>query len=190
MTASVAPSAPVLGTTLRRLYFIRFAFAVLWAIALLTTASSTGVALTVLLVLYPLVDATAVLWQLRAEDASASPRIPEWINVATSVAAAVGLGIASTVSIGAALAVWGVWAVISGIMQLVTALLRRRTGGQIPLVISGGISIFAGVGFLLQGLQGAANMSSVGGYAILGGVFFLISAIRLSIVLRKTQKTA
>ncbi|GAA4173815.1 hypothetical protein [Gryllotalpicola koreensis] len=185
MTDTAAPSTPTLGTALRRLYFTRFAFAIVWALVLFATSSLTGPVLTVLLVLYPLVDAAAVAWQLRAEGSSASPRIAEWINVVTSVAAAIALGIASASSIGAVLAVWGIWAVVSGAMQLVTALLRRRAGGQVPLVISGAISVLAGFSFALQGLRGATSATSVGGYAILGGIFFLISAIRLSILLRR-----
>ncbi|NYG58663.1 hypothetical protein BJ980_001586 [Nocardioides daedukensis] len=53
--------------------------------------------------------------------------------------------------------------------------------------LSGGISVLAGGAFLGQGLQDADNIAGVGGYAILGGIFFLTSAIRLSVVLRTTS---
>jgi hypothetical protein len=43
----------------------------------------------------------------------------------------------------------------------------------------------AGLGFLFQGLQGGTGAAGVGGYAILGGIFFLVAAIRLTIVLRR-----
>ncbi|WP_146605681.1 hypothetical protein [Micromonospora craterilacus] len=88
-------------------------------------------------------------------------------------------------SITAALGVWGAWAVGSGIPQLIAAVRQRRSGGQVPQILSGGISVLAGAGFLAQAFQGAGNIAGVGGYATLGGIFFLISAIRLSILLRK-----
>ena len=190
MTTAETTSSSTFSKALRRLYFIRFAFAVIWAGILLATSSMAGPLLTVLLIVYPLFDAAAVFWQLRAESESQRSKLAEWINVAVSVLMAVVLGVASTVSIAAALTVWGVWAVGSGIPQLITALRNRGSGGQIPQMLSGGISVLAGGGFLTQGLQGAGNIAGVGGYATLGAVFFLISAIRLSIVLRKTASSS
>lgn len=185
-TTTSPTSSLVFGKALRRLYFIRFAFAVVWAGILLATSSTVGPLLTVLLIVYPLFDAGAVLWQLRAESESQRSKLAEWINVVVSILVAIALGVASTVSIAAALTVWGVWAIGSGIPQLITALRNRRAGGQVPQMLSGGISVLAGGGFFTQGLQGAGDIAGVGGYATLGAVFFLISAIRLSIVLRKT----
>ena len=52
-------------------------------------------------------------------------------------------------------------------------------------MLSGGISLFAGGAFVAQGLQGSGMIMGVAGYALLGAIFFLVSAIRLSIVLRK-----
>ncbi len=183
--SEITASPRSLGSALRRLYFIRFAFALVWAGVLIATAAAPGPLLTVLLVIYPLVDAAAVGWQLRVEGSGASPRVAETLNIVLSVVAAIGLGIASTSSVSAVLAVWGVWAILSGVTQLVTAALRRRAGGQVPLIVSGAISVLAGASFLVSGLQGGSGAVGIGGYAVLGGVFFLIAAIRLSIVLRK-----
>ncbi|GGI38267.1 hypothetical protein GCM10010988_18140 [Cnuibacter physcomitrellae] len=170
---------------MRRLYVVRFGFAIVWAAVLIVTAPLGAPLLSALLVLYPLVDAGSVLWQLRTVDAASGPRIPEWINVVVSVLVAIALGWTSVISVAAALAVWGTWAILSGATQLITAVLRRRAGGQVALIVSGGISVFAGTAFLIQGLQGATTIVGVGGYAILGGIFFLIAAIRLSVLLRK-----
>lgn len=171
---------------LRRLYLTRFVFAVVWAGLVFATAATSGPPLTVLLVIYPLFDAGAVAWQMRAEKESQRSHASAWINVIVSVAVAVALGVASRIAISAALAVWGVWAIGSGIAQLVTAIRNRRSGGQVAQMLSGGISVFAGAGFLTQGLQGTESISGTSGYAVLGGIFFLISAIRLGTVLRKT----
>lgn len=172
-----------LGRALRRLYLVRAAFAVVWAVVLIATATSVGPLLTVLLVVYPLFDAAAVLWQLRANPDADASRVSEWVSVVVSVAVALALAVASTASIGAVLVVWGVWAVVAGIPQLVTAIRNRRSGGQVAQMLSGGLSVLVGGGILVQGLQGSEMIAAVGGYAIGGAVFFLASAIRLGILL-------
>lgn len=184
MTISEAETAPSYGGVLRRLYFIRFAFAIIWAGLVFATATTGGATLTVLLVIYPLFDAGAVLWQLRADpDADRSKR-SEWVNVVVSVIVAIALGISSSIAVSAALAVWGAWAIGSGIPQLITAIRNRRSGGQVAQMLSGGISVLAGASFLFQGLRGAGAITGVAGYATLGGIFFLVSAVRLSLKLR------
>lgn len=180
----VAPSV-AFGHALRRLYFVRFGFALIWAAALFATASTSGPFLTGLLVVYPLFDAAGVLWQLRSNASPEQPRTAERVNVVVSIAVAVALGVASTMSIAAALVVWGAWAIGAGIPQLIAALRNRRAGGQVPQILSGGLSVLAGASFLSQGLKGTDDIAGVGGYAALGGVFFLVSAIRLTLVLRR-----
>lgn len=183
MTFSDTVADQTFRRALRRLYLVRFVFAVVWAALLFAVSTSPGPILTVLLVLYPLFDAGAVLWQLRA-DPRPGARASEWVNVVVSVAVAIALGIASTVSPAAVLVVWGVWAIAAGAPQLITAVRNRRSGGQVPQMLSGGISVVAGAGFLAQGLQGSDLLAGPAGYAIVGGVFFLISAIRLGLLLR------
>ena len=190
MTTSSPVSTRTYAHALRRLYVVRFLFAIVWVgIMFGTVATSTepNVFLTVLLIVYPLFDAGAVLWQLRADPDTNRSKISEWIGVVVSVIVAIALGVASSISIAAALSVWGVWAIVAGIPQLVTAIRNRKSGGQVAQMLSGGISVFAGAGFLSQGLQGEGAMVGAAGYAGLGAVFFLVSAIRLSITLRKDR---
>lgn len=182
--ASTSPrgslSAAPLARTLRPLYFTRFGFAVAWALVLALVSPSTGAALAVLLVLYPLVDAASVLVELRASGSSSRSQATKAANIVVSVAAAIALGWASLDSVAAVLSVWGVWAVLAGATQLLTAVGRRRLGGQKPQIFSGGLSVVVGFAFLAQGLQGATSATSVAGYAAFGGVLFLVSAIRLT----------
>jgi len=178
------PRSQLFARTLRRLYLARFAFAVVWAGLLFTTADTTGPGLTTLLVVYPLFDAAAVAWQLRAQAGSRGRATAARVNVAVSLAVAVALGVASTVSLDAALVVWGLWAIGAGVPQLVTAIRNREAGGQVAQMLSGGISVVAGAAFVGQGLSGADSLAGAGGYAVVGGVFFLISALRLGTVLR------
>lgn len=182
MTSTETTNPSTFSEALRRLYLIRFAFAVVWAGLLFLAVGTTGPLLTILLISYPLFDAAAVLWQIRARSDARQSNVTAWVNVVVSVLVAIALGAASTVSIAAALTVWGVWAIGSGIPQLSTAIRNRPAGGQLPQMLSGGISVLAGGAFLGQGLQGGDNIAGVGGYATLGAVFFLVSAVRLGVV--------
>jgi len=167
---------PSLGgaATLRRLYFVRFGFAVVWAGLLALTASDLGVAAGVLLVLYPLFDVAAAVVDARA---SRSQELV-WNIVISSVAAA-GLVFAATSGIPAVLRVWGAWAVLAGVVQLIVARHRRRLGGQWPMILSGALSTVIGAVLFAMASQDDPSLATLAGYAALGGVFFLISAIRL-----------
>jgi uncharacterized membrane protein HdeD (DUF308 family) len=184
-TSTDAPATAGFGGRLLRLYLARFVFAVLWAGLLFLVAPMGGLLLTALLVIYPLFDAAAVGWQLRSPRREPGSRTAEQINVAVSVIVAIALGVTVTFSAAAALAVWGLWAIGSGLPQLIAAIRNRRSGGQVPQMLSGGISVLAGSAFFSQALAGSEAIGGVGGYAILGGVFFLLSAIRLALLLRK-----
>jgi hypothetical protein len=50
------------------------------------------------------------------------------------------------------------------------------------MIISGAISMVAGATFIVQAAQPNASLTTLAGYAVLGGVFFLVSAIRLGAV--------
>lgn len=188
MTTSAPTTSLSYARALRSLYVVRFAFAIVWVgvlFATSATATEPNPLLTALLIAYPLFDAGAVLWQLRADPDRSRTKAAEWTGVIVSLVIAVALGIASSISLSAALAVWGVWAIIAGAPQLITAIRNRRNGGQVAQMLSGGISLFAGAGFLFQGLQGGGMIAGVAGYAGVGAVFFLISAIVLSIRLKR-----
>ena len=192
MTAptTTTPATTGFSRALRRLYVIRVVFALIWAGLVVATGGTAGPLLTALLIVYPLFDAGAVLWQLRTAPQADRSRASEGVNVVVSVAVAIALGVASTFSLSAALAVWGAWAIGSGLPQLISAIRNRRAGGQVPQMLSGGISLFAGSAFLIQGLQGAETIVGTAGYATLGAIFFLVSAIRLSVLLRRGTRRA
>jgi uncharacterized membrane protein HdeD (DUF308 family) len=180
MTTGTA-TAPALSTTasaLRRLYFVRFGFAILWALAMFTTAKHVGPFAATLLVTYPLFDAAAAVIDLRASRVNGSPALL-YLNVTVSLLAAVGLAFADASGIPAVLRVWGVWAVVAGLIQLIVGVTRRAMGGQWPMIVSGGISVLAGGSFIATASANNPALTNAIGYAIPGAVFFLISAIRL-----------
>ncbi|MDN3356233.1 hypothetical protein [Actinomadura sp. DC4] len=178
-TATTAARATTgVAPTLRRLYFVRFGFALVWAVLLFLTGSSIGPLSAALLVLYPVFDVAAAVVDARSSrvDGSAAGL---YVNIAISAVAAVGLAVALTSGIPAVLRVWGIWAVLAGIVQLVVASRRRRLGGQWAMIASGGISVLAGASFFVMASRDGASLSNVAGYALLGGIFFLVSALRL-----------
>ncbi|WP_028922280.1 DUF308 domain-containing protein [Pseudonocardia acaciae] len=177
MTTTTAPTGTGVAPILRRLYVVRFGFALAWAVLLFATASSIGPASAALLVLYPAFDVAAAVVDARSSRAGGSAA-GLYVNIVISALAAVALAVALTSGIPAVLRVWGVWAVLAGIVQLVVAVRRRRLGGQWAMIASGSISVLAGASFVLMAAT-AASLTNVAGYALFGGVFFLVSALRL-----------
>ncbi|MEV5712732.1 hypothetical protein AB0L41_02480 [Amycolatopsis mediterranei] len=177
MTTTTAPAAGV-APTLRRLYFVRFAFALVWAGLLFATASSLGPISVALLVLYPLFDVVAAVLDARSAR-TGKPIAALYVNVAISLLAAAGLGFAASSGIPGVLRVWGSWAIVAGLVQLVVGVTRRGLGGQWPMILSGAISVLAGASFIFQATKDGASLTALAGYATLGGVFFLVSALRL-----------
>jgi uncharacterized membrane protein HdeD (DUF308 family) len=85
----------------------------------------------------------------------------------------------ATADAGTTLAAFGVWAVVSGAMQLGTAAMRRRAGGrELPMIASGAISITAGASFVAGASQDVAPLTNLAGYAAFGAVFFLVWGAR------------
>lgn len=182
MTSTSSLSA---APALSRLYAARFAFALVWAILVLVAASEINPFIGVLLVLYPVYDLVAVAADARVSGPGTS-RPALVVNVVLSAATAVGLAVAATSGIPAVLRVFGAWAVAAGLAQLVVALRRRAVGGQLPMVISGAISVLAGGSFVAMASGDDPSLSAIGGYALLGGLFFLGS----SVLLRRRARTA
>jgi hypothetical protein len=176
---TISPSRPVgVAPALRRLYFARFGFALVWAALLVAVGAELGPVAVTLLVLYPVFDVAAAVVDARSSGGAGSPRAL-YANIAVSSLAAIGLAVAAASGVPAVLRVWGVWAIVAGIIQLIVAAGRRVWGGQWPMILSGGISTLAGTAFILMAAGADAKPSAVAGYAVVGGIFFLVSALRL-----------
>ncbi|WP_235746553.1 hypothetical protein [Nocardia coffeae] len=172
--------------TLRNLYYVRFGFAIVWAVLMMTVAKTISPGTIALLVIYPLFDVAAAVVDFRSSG-STRAKTPLYINMGLSLLATIGLAVAVSSGIPNVLRVWGIWAITAGIVQLAVAILRYRLGGQWAMILSGGISVLAGSSFIAMAGGPKAALTSVAGYAVLGGVFFLISAIRLHRVAAKAK---
>lgn len=102
-------------------------------------------ALAVLFLIYPAWDAAAnVVDAQRSGGVRNNPT--QAVNAAVSVLTAGAVAVALTDSMNAVLGVFGVWAAVSGLLQLATGLRRRRSraGGQWAMLLSGAQSTAAG----------------------------------------------
>jgi uncharacterized membrane protein HdeD (DUF308 family) len=102
-------------------------------------------------------------------------------NVVASLAVATAVAIALP-DMHRVLAVFGAWAILSGLLQLGAGLKRwKRVGAQWAMVLSGAQSALAGAFFIFQAGQPAMpSIATVTGYAGFGAFYFLVSALWLS----------
>lgn len=164
---------------LRRLYVIRFVFAAAWAVLLLVSGADLTAGAKLLLLLYPAFDVAAAVVDARSVR-TGGPLKGLYANIAVSSLATVGVAVASASGVADVLRVWGAWAVVSGLVQLLVGVARRPMGGQWAMIVSGGISVLAGASFFRSASQDDPKLTALAGYAALGGIFFLLSAFRLS----------
>lgn len=178
--ASTASATQLDATpVLRRLYVARFVFAAAWAGLLLVSGSDLTVGARLLLFLYPAFDVVAAVVDARSARTD-RPVKGLYANIAISSLAAAGIAVAGASGVADVLRVWGAWAIVSGLVQLFVGVARRPMGGQWAMILSGGISVPAGASFILSASQDDPALTSLAGYATLGGIFFLVSAFRLS----------
>ena len=171
-----------------RVFLTRGVLAIAWAAVFAATADSLTVGVGVLLVLYPLIDAVATLLDARTQHGSARRLL--LANAALSTLAAVALGVAATGSIANVIAVFGVWALVSGAAQLATAVRRRaQLGKQWPMRLAGGVSVVIGVAFLAASTGADPKLSMLAIYAATGGADFVIQAWLLARRRRQTVNT-
>ncbi|MEV6332073.1 DUF308 domain-containing protein [Streptomyces sp. NPDC051909] len=114
-----------------------------------------------LLVIYPLWDAIVTLLERRIAGTAPMDRVGA-TNVALGLATTAGMIAAAFATIGTALLVFGIWALLSGAIQLIVAIRRRRTvGAQWPMAISGGLSVLAGASFAAMSASATGSLTAV-----------------------------
>jgi uncharacterized membrane protein HdeD (DUF308 family) len=162
-------------------YFIRAAFSVAWVGASFAVGPSSPVIAGALLVLYPAWDAAANLVDALRSGGLAQNRT-QALNVVVSLATTVAVLVALQMSMNRVLGVFGAWAILSGLLQLGTAIRRWRSfGAQWAMVLSGAQSALAGGFFIFQATTPMSpSIANVAGYAAVGALYFLVSAVWLT----------
>ena len=178
---------------LKRYYFARFAVSAAWVALAFTVGKSAPGLAAVMLVAYPTWDALANFADARRNGGLAQNR-SQLVNFVVSALTAVAVAAALTRSMSAVLAVFGVWAALSGLLQLVTGVRRwRSVGAQWAMILSGAQSALAGV-FFVKMASGPVPVSivDVAPYAAFGAFYFFVSAVWLTVsdVRRGARATA
>jgi uncharacterized membrane protein HdeD (DUF308 family) len=162
-----------------QVFLIRGLVAIAWAavFAAVSDSLTTGVTVAagILVVIYPLIDVVASLIDARGQRGSARRVLLG--GAAVSAVAAVALAIAATGTVADVLAVFGVWAIVSGAAQFVVALRRRAQYGRQWLMLLAGIgSVGFGIGFVSASAGSNPELSMLAIYAAGGGIDFAVQA--------------
>lgn len=161
--------------SLRNLYLTRTLVQILWAVAVIRIAPNN----LVLLILYPLWDVACTFYDLKTSVDPDTAKTQS-LNAIAGILTALAIGLAGRSHLQYTVAIFGIWALLAGLLQLAAGILRRqRLGGQWAMILSGAQSTLAGVAFTLGGLSGKFHIKDLGGYAVFGAVYFLIGAIFL-----------
>lgn len=177
---SASAETIITARSLRRLYFLRASFSIIWVILVSTLAKTNPAIATVLFIIYPAWDAIATFLDIKANPPAAS-KTPQYVNAGISIITTIAVTIALQKGIPAAFMVFGAWAILTGLIQLILGLRRRKQlGGQWPMIISGGQSALAGGAFIAMAHDPNAGISTLAGYAAFGAFYFILTAVRLS----------
>jgi uncharacterized membrane protein HdeD (DUF308 family) len=166
---------------LRHYYFTRTAVSAVWVALAFIVGMHSMAGAAVLLVIYPAWDALANYFDMMRSGGKTDNRT-QAINVAISAATTAAVLIALKTDTTWILGIFGAWAILSGLLQLATALRRwKRFGAQWAMVLSGAQSALAGALFLtLTPAPLTFAITKIAGYAGVGALYFLISALWLA----------
>ncbi|WMJ70622.1 DUF308 domain-containing protein [Stenotrophomonas sp. 24(2023)] len=181
MSATALPASSP-APWLQRYYFLRAGVSIAWILLAVLVGRQNPAVGAVLLVLYPAWDALANYIDARRTGGLAANGT-QMLNFVISVLTAVAIGVALTAGMAATIKVFGAWAILSGLLQLATAVRRwKQAGGQWVMILSGAQSAAAGAFFFKQASSGIPlDVATVAPYAGLGAFYFLLSAIWLTI---------
>ncbi|MCA8423598.1 DUF308 domain-containing protein [Burkholderia seminalis] len=174
--------APADGRWLKRYYFSRAIFSLIWVALAFSVGRQSAACAAILLVVYPAWDALANFVDLARSGGTAANRT-QAVNVAISAVATLAVLAALNAGMHAVLTVFGIWAILSGALQLGTAVRRwKHVGAQWVMVLSGAQSALAGLFFIVQSHASMPPaIVKIAGYAAIGALYFLISAVWLQV---------
>ncbi|MCQ4212940.1 DUF308 domain-containing protein [Streptomyces longispororuber] len=178
--SSPARTAVSERSTLLRLYLGRGILAVVWAVAFAGVHEDLGAAAITLLVVHPAIDSVSSLLDHRATPDGFERRVIA-LNGILSALAAAALRAAGTHGVAPVLHVFGAWALVSGLAQVLVGLRRRgpEFGRQCPTLVSGALSFLVGITYNIQAAGDSPSLGVLSVYATGGGVWFILQALLL-----------
>jgi uncharacterized membrane protein HdeD (DUF308 family) len=168
------------ATNLRTLYYLRSAFSVIWAVLISIFAKNNASIAIGLLILYPAWDVVGTLIDIKVSNNVENSKT-QYFNAIISAITTIAVAIALQNGVPEALIVFGAWAILTGLIQLIMAVRRKKkVAGQWPMIISGGQSMIGGSSFIILAHLPTMGIASLAGYAAFGAFYYLLSAIRLN----------
>ncbi|WP_295715213.1 hypothetical protein [Mucilaginibacter sp.] len=168
------------ATNLRTLYYLRSAFSVIWAVLISIFAKNNASVAIGLLILYPAWDVVGTLIDIKVSNNVENSKT-QYFNAIISAITTIAVAIALQNGVPEALIVFGAWAILTGLIQLIMAVRRKKkVAGQWPMIISGGQSMIGGSSFIILAHLPTMGIASLAGYAAFGAFYYLLSAIRLN----------
>jgi uncharacterized membrane protein HdeD (DUF308 family) len=176
------------GRWLSSYYAVRAIFSFVWVAAVVLIAPASTLLAGALLLIYPAWDAVANAVDARRNGGLRS-NPTQTFNTAVSSLTTVAVAVGLAASMNVVLAIFGVWAAVSGLLQLATAVRRwKNVGAQWVLMISGAQSAAAGTLFLREAAAPAtASAAAIAPYAAFGAFYFLVSAVWLFVAGRRRR---
>jgi len=191
MKSNFATSTYIQNQWLQSYYYIRAAGSIIWIALALFIGKHNPTVGAILLVLYPTWDAFANYLDAR-QSGGLALNPPQKFNFIVSLVVAAAIIWALSISMNTTIKVFGIWAIFSGVLQLSASIRRwKNSNGQWAMVLSGAQSALAGVFMFKQASSNAAlDVTTVAPYAAFGVLYFLISAITLTIKNGRKDKAA
>lgn len=180
-TATLPASADRSGAPSRWLqnyYATRALVSIVWVALASTIGRSEPVAGAILFVAYPVWDGLANLIDAR-RNGGLRTNPTQALNAGISAVVALAVAIAVTRDVHDAIGAIGVWAALTGLLQLATGIRRwRRASAQWPQILSGAQSTLAAVHFIAKATSPLAvvSVADVAPYAAFGAFYFAVSA--------------
>lgn len=167
---------------LKTYYFLRFAVSAAWVALAFTVGGSLPSFAAFMLLAYPAWDAVANYLDANRSGGLARNK-SQTLNIVVSVVTTIAVALALGQGMHAVLQVFGVWAALAGLFQLVTGVRRWKSeGAQWAMILSGAQSVLAG-GFMLKQAGNAMpdGIADIAPYAAFGAFYFLVSAVWLTV---------
>jgi hypothetical protein len=181
MTSSIDANAPD-REWLKTYYYLRFAVSAVWVALAFTIARTIPQLAAVMLVAYPTWDALGNYLDAGRSGGLARNK-SQMLNFVVSIVTAVAVAVTLSHGMHAVLQIFGIWAILSGLFQLITGVRRWTSyGAQWAMILSGAQSGLAGA-FMLSKAAGPARVgvADIAPYAAFGAFYFLVSAVSLTV---------
>lgn len=182
MTISAENAESKNRSWLKTYYYLRFAVSAAWVVLAFTAANSVPLLAAVMLIAYPAWDAIANYLDAHRSGGLGRNK-SQMLNAVVSIVTTIAVSLALGQGMQAVLQVFGVWAALAGLFQLVTGVRRWKSyGAQWAMILSGAQSGLAAI-HMLKKAAGVmpVSIADIAPYAAFGAFYFLVSGVWLTV---------